>query len=156
MASLLYSITHLALLPLLQLVIASFGVLIELLSYISLKTRPCDFMLILRKKRNSHEAFMKSVSIFSTTSEYELMKILDATKQVEYKAGQTIIKEGEEGNIFFLLKSGEAYATKVLKPGDKPEKVMDYKTGSYFGELALIKNAPRAANVVAKVRYSKP
>jgi CRP-like cAMP-binding protein len=59
--------------------------------------------------------------------------------------------KGDEGNSFFLLMSGEAYATKVLKPGEEPTKVMDYSKGSYFGELALIKNTPRAASVFAKV-----
>jgi hypothetical protein len=31
------------------------------------------------------------------------------------------------------------------------EKVMSYQIGSYFGELALIKNDKRAANVIAGV-----
>jgi cAMP-dependent protein kinase regulator len=31
------------------------------------------------------------------------------------------------------------------------KKVMDYNPGAYFGELALIKDTPRAASVIAKV-----
>ena len=103
------------------------------------------------KKRGKYEEFLKSVKIFSTIEPYELMKIMDAVKPAEYQAGSTIIKEGENGDIFFLLESGEAYATKTMQGQKEPVKVMDYSKGSYFGELALIKGTPRAANVVAKV-----
>jgi len=34
----------------------------------------------------------------------------------------------------------------------KPKEVRQYKTGDYFGELALLKNAPRAASVYARTQ----
>ncbi len=36
---------------------------------------------------------MKTVPIFATVEHYELMRILDAVKPMEYKAGASIIKE---------------------------------------------------------------
>lgn len=38
---------------------------------------------------------------------------------------------------------------KVFEEGGKEENVKSYSQGDYFGELALIKNEPRAASVVA-------
>ena len=46
--------------------------------------------------------------------------------------------------------SGEAIATKTVEIGKPPVQVYNYSAGDYFGELALIKNEPRAANIIAK------
>ena len=48
-----------------------------------------------------------------------------------------------------MLQEGTAIATKTLKEGEEPTQVMAYKTGDFFGERALLKSEPRAANVVA-------
>jgi cAMP-dependent protein kinase regulator len=103
-----------------------------------------------QKKRDKYEAFLEKVQIFATMEPYERSKLADAFTERKYKAGECIIKEGESGNEFFLLQEGKAFATKTLEAGKEPQKVMDYDVGSYFGERALLKNEPRAANVVAE------
>ena len=80
-------------------------------------------------------------------SPYERSILADGFKEESYKTGEYIIKEGDEGNNFFLIEDGSAIATKTLNPGEQPKEVMKYNVGDYFGERALLKNEPRAANV---------
>jgi cAMP-dependent protein kinase regulator len=101
------------------------------------------------KKRERYEEFMSKVSIFSTMDTYERQKLADAFRDISVRAGEVIIKEGDEGQDLFILQEGEAKATKTLGSNTEPEKVMDYKVGDFFGERALLKNVPRAANVIA-------
>ena len=53
------------------------------------------------------------------------------------------------GDVFYIIEDGEAVATKTKEPGKSPEEVKSYGKADYFGELALIKGEPRAANIVA-------
>ena len=51
--------------------------------------------------------------------------------------------------MFYILEEGEAYAEKNFNSGEVAQRVKEYKKGDYFGELALIKNEPRAASIIA-------
>ena len=81
---------------------------------------------------------------------YERLVLSDAFTEETFKAGEFIIKQGEEGNKFYLIEAGEAVATKMLTVEEEAKEVKHYKSGDYFGERALLKNEPRAANVIAK------
>lgn len=86
--------------------------------------------------------------------DYERSQISEAFKDISYKAGDMILKEGDAGQEIYFLVSGDAYATKVLNAGEEAKEVKAYKEGDYFGELALLKGDPRAANVLAKTDCS--
>ncbi|PGH14038.1 cAMP-dependent protein kinase regulatory subunit [Helicocarpus griseus UAMH5409] len=98
------------------------------------------------QRRRMYEAFLEEVPLLSTLKPYERSKIADALDTVKHSAGSIIIKEGDPGNTFYLLESGEAEAFKNGIDGP----VKHYKRGDYFGELALLDEKPRAASVVAK------
>lgn len=102
-----------------------------------------------QRRREKYETFLTQVQIFETMEPYERSKLADAFIEKRVAAGEFIIREGEDGNELFLLQEGAAVATKTLQAGQAPQQVMEYKVGDYFGERALIKNEPRAANVVA-------
>jgi cAMP-dependent protein kinase regulator len=102
-----------------------------------------------RKKRETYESFLASVKLFKEIDDYERSQMADALQTIEYESGEYVIHEGEWGDVFYIVEEGQAVATKTLVPGKAPEEVLKYEPGGYFGELALLKGAPRAANVIA-------
>jgi len=69
---------------------------------------------------------------------YERSKLADAIKEEIFNKGDVVIKEGENGNVFYIIVEGEAVATKTVEAGKPAKEVMHYKPGDYFGELALL------------------
>lgn len=64
-----------------------------------------------------------------------------------FKAGETIIEEGDEGSWAFVILSGKA---KVLKQkGSEEITLATMETGQVFGEMALIEDRPRSATIKA-------
>ncbi|KAK4248797.1 cyclic adenosine monophosphate-dependent protein kinase [Corynascus novoguineensis] len=97
-------------------------------------------------RRRMYEGFLEEVPLLSTLTPYERSKIADALESQKFPAGYTIIREGDPGHSFYLLEAGEAVAYR--SGNDTPVK--HYKKGDFFGELALLNDAPRAASVVSQ------
>ncbi len=66
---------------------------------------------------------------------------------VAFKAGDTIISEGEEGNTAFFIVTGSVEV--CIGQGAKARTVGTLKTGEVFGEMCLIEPGPRSATVKA-------
>ncbi|KAA3617314.1 MAG: cyclic nucleotide-binding protein [Calditrichaeota bacterium] len=85
------------------------------------------------------------IPLFKETGEEFLNDIALNLKPVIYTPGDFIISEGEEGHEMFLVIKGEI---KIFKNGT-PDKSIILKDGSFVGEIALLRNEPRMANVQA-------
>lgn len=69
--------------------------------------------------------------------------------QVRMKPNEFVIRQGEEGDYFYVVESGE-FEVYVAKDGGPPRRVMEITSGGTFGELALMDNTPRRASVCAR------
>lgn len=70
-----------------------------------------------QKKREQYEDFLDSVEILKHIDHYEKAKLCDVIRDQHYAPGETVIREGDEGDVFFLVVSGTAIVTKTLTPG---------------------------------------
>mmetsp|Transcript_32051 Transcript_32051/g.75172 ORF Transcript_32051/g.75172 Transcript_32051/m.75172 type:complete len:405 (+) Transcript_32051:100-1314(+) len=98
------------------------------------------------KKRNQYEEFLKSVPVLATLGQYERMQLADALRKESVQPGTVVVRQGDAGDKFFFVESGELSASKKFEDGTEKE-VMKYKAGDYFGELALLKGNVRQATV---------
>lgn len=77
---------------------------------------------------------------------------LIANSQVHaYAPGTALCQENASEGTFYIILEGEAEVTKVINHTEV-RLLKNLRAGDFFGEMALIHNAPRAASVTAKTR----
>ncbi|ORY07201.1 camp-dependent protein kinase regulatory subunit [Basidiobolus meristosporus CBS 931.73] len=99
-------------------------------------------------KRRMFESFLEEVPLLVSLEPYERYKIADALEPLNFEDGEVVIRQGDVGENFFIIESGEAKVTK----DDSDDVFPTLKKGDYFGELALLNDKPRAATITAHGR----
>lgn len=86
---------------------------------------------------------LRGVPLFASMNDRHLRRLAKEGKPLSFSAGEMIIKKGATGTGFYLVLKGKAQA----KKGDRV--LTEFRRGQFFGEMALLDNGPRSADVVA-------
>lgn len=88
-------------------------------------------------------ALLAGIDIFAPLSQPLLERLARELRQVHADPGDAVIVEGDVGDRFYVLVDGEAVVSA------KGMEVARLGPGAYVGEIALLRNVPRTATVVA-------
>ena len=90
---------------------------------------------------------LKKVETLRGLTEGQLSKLADAVTPVKFQANESIFKRGDKGKTFYIIKSGKVSIHDFgVESHFKPH---DISVGDFFGEMALMTGAPRAASASA-------
>jgi len=115
---------------------------------------------------NQHKAFTPTVHEKSQEQKDRILKVLpqsflfahlekeqttiivDAMVERSVEANERLIKEGDDGDVMYVIESGSFDCIKMIN--GEEQVVKKCGPGDFFGELALLYNTPRAASVEAR------
>jgi CRP-like cAMP-binding protein len=108
------------------------------------------FSRILERRSRDYADFnrIKILQPVALLEPEKMSLLISSMDEKRFAPGETIIHQGEKGDAYYIIKSGRVAVIKK-KEGREPEQVAEMKSGSGFGEEALIREEPRSATIRA-------
>jgi CRP-like cAMP-binding protein len=97
-----------------------------------------DTMLLLRR-----------VSLFADLEPEDLQRIAMVATERDYEAGEVLMGEGDVADEMFIIAEGAVRVVHRAADGAE-EFIRTYEAGDHIGELAILREGPRAATVIAE------
>jgi CRP-like cAMP-binding protein len=88
---------------------------------------------------------MVKTPLFAKLPPAHIQKLFNVMEEVRFKAGETVIGQGETGDYFYLIKKGQCLVSR--NNGTKEIPLAEMGPTESFGEEALLANTPRNATV---------
>ena len=90
---------------------------------------------------------LRKSPLFEGLSDQELQQLVDHAEHVTFRAGESLMQQGDPGDSAHVVLNGGFEIQK--QTGQSVIKIDVRKPGEVIGEMALLSNAPRSATVVA-------
>ena len=92
---------------------------------------------------------LEGVDLLQSLSADEMVRLAAEVAGVPYAAGETLFRQGEPGDTFYVMRRGRVVVLAVQ--GDGAEvPVARLGPGAFFGEMSLLTGEPRAATIRAE------
>ena len=91
--------------------------------------------------------------VFAGLTPAEVSLLGNRMERAAVPAGQTVIRQGDAGDALYLIESGDVEVVARDSAGHAT-RVATLGPGEFFGEIALLQNVPRTADVVARTALS--
>jgi rhodanese-related sulfurtransferase len=137
------------------------AVAISAIEYLSIDSDLLDVMLTwdqtgsyevseLRGENESNDDWMTTLlqtKAFHKIPPANIQAIFMRLQQVNYRGGDVVIKQGEEGDYFYVITRGRCIVTRETPLNKEGIRLAELTVGDTFGEEALISEAKRNATV---------
>ena len=92
---------------------------------------------------------LRACRLFAGLDEASLALVASALRTRRFRRGETIFHVGDPGDALFIVADGQVKITVPSDEGAEPAILTTIGAGGFFGELALLDEAPRSATAVA-------
>lgn len=90
---------------------------------------------------------LKKVPLFAGVDDAKLRLLAFISERVTFKAGERLVEQGEQGDVAYIILSGEADV--LIKTDRGEQRVAHVKQNDVVGEIAILIDVPRTATVSA-------
>ncbi len=91
---------------------------------------------------------LERIQLFSGLAPADLVRLAEGLRTRRFRRGEVLFHQGDPGDSLFIVSTG---AVKIVLPSEEGDEAIltSIRPGSFFGELALLDDAPRSATAVA-------
>ena len=97
----------------------------------------------MRLRKDAKVELIRRAPLFANLSKRELHQIAGLADEIDLQEGKELTREGKPGREFFVIVEGDA----EVRQGER--RINNLGAGDFFGEIALLTQAPRTATVRA-------